>query len=62
MYGGTGAALGIMLMIGIILLAGESFLSYVVLGSYWAASRNSATRLEQASLTGAGCSARCTRP
>jgi hypothetical protein len=33
-YGGTGAALGILLMAGIILLTGESFLSYVVLGSY----------------------------
>jgi hypothetical protein len=33
-YGGIGAALGILLMIGIILLAGESFISYVVLGSY----------------------------
>ncbi len=36
-YGGTGAALGILLMIGIILLACESFMSYVVLGSYGAA-------------------------
>lgn len=36
-YGGMGAALGILLMIGIILLTGESFLSYVVLGSYGAA-------------------------
>jgi len=33
-YGGVGAALGILLMVGIILLTGESFLSYVVLGSY----------------------------
>jgi hypothetical protein len=33
-YGGIGAALGILLMVGIILLTGESFLSYVVLGSY----------------------------
>jgi len=37
MYGGTGATLGILLMIGIILLACEAFLSYVVLGSYGAA-------------------------
>jgi len=36
-YGGMGAALGILLMIGIILLACESFMSYVVLGSYGAA-------------------------
>lgn len=36
-YGGLGAALGIMLMIGIILLACESFTSYAVLGSYGAA-------------------------
>ena len=36
-YGGMGAVLGILLMIGIILLAGESFMSYVVLGSYGAA-------------------------
>lgn len=36
-YGGTGATLGILLMIGIILLACESFMSYVVLGSYGAA-------------------------
>jgi hypothetical protein len=36
-YGGVGAALGILLMIGIILLTCESFLSYVVLGSYGAA-------------------------
>ncbi len=37
LYGGMGAALGILLMIGIILLACESFMSYVVLGSYGAA-------------------------
>jgi hypothetical protein len=37
MYGGMGAALGILLMGGIILLTSESFLSYVVLGSYGAA-------------------------
>lgn len=37
MYGGMGAALGILLMIGIVLLACESFMSYVVLGSYGAA-------------------------
>ena len=37
MYGGMGATLGILLMIGIILLACEAFLSYVVLGSYGAA-------------------------
>jgi hypothetical protein len=37
MYGGMGALLGILLMIGIILLAGEAFMSYVVLGSYGAA-------------------------
>ena len=36
-YGGVGAALGILLMGGIILLTSESFLSYVVLGSYGAA-------------------------
>lgn len=36
-YGGMGAALGIALMLGIILLTCESFLSYVVLGSYGAA-------------------------
>ena len=36
-YGGIGATLGILLMIGIILLACESFMSYVVLGSYGAA-------------------------
>lgn len=36
-YGGMGAALGILLMIGIVLLACESFTSYVVLGSYGAA-------------------------
>jgi hypothetical protein len=36
LYGGVGAALGILLMIGIILLAAESFISYVVLGSYGA--------------------------
>jgi hypothetical protein len=36
-YGGLGAVLGILLMIGIILLAAESFISYVVLGSYGAA-------------------------
>jgi hypothetical protein len=36
-YGGAGAALGILLMVGIILLTCESFLSYVVLGSYGAA-------------------------
>jgi hypothetical protein len=36
-YGGVGAVLGILLMIGIILLAAESFISYVVLGSYGAA-------------------------
>lgn len=36
-YSGTGAALGILLMGGIILLTSESFLSYVVLGSYGAA-------------------------
>jgi hypothetical protein len=36
-YGGMGAALGILLMTGIILIPGESFLSYVVLGSYGAA-------------------------
>jgi hypothetical protein len=36
-YGGVGAALGILLMIGIVLLACESFTSYVVLGSYGAA-------------------------
>jgi hypothetical protein len=36
-YGGVGAALGILLMVGIILLTCESFLSYVVLGSYGAA-------------------------
>jgi hypothetical protein len=36
-YAGVGAALGILLMAGIILLTGESFLSYVVLGSYGAA-------------------------
>lgn len=33
-YGGMGAALGILLMVSIILLTCESFLSYVVLGSY----------------------------
>jgi len=33
-YGGMGAVLGILLMIGVILLTCESFLSYVVLGSY----------------------------
>jgi hypothetical protein len=33
-YGGLGAALGILLMIGIVLLACESFMSYIVLGSY----------------------------
>jgi hypothetical protein len=37
MYGGIGALLGILLMIGVVLLAGESFMSYVVLGSYGAA-------------------------
>jgi hypothetical protein len=37
LYGGLGAALGILLMIGIILLAVEAFTSYVVLGSYGAA-------------------------
>lgn len=37
LYGGLGTALGILLMIGIILLAVESFVSYVVLGSYGAA-------------------------
>jgi hypothetical protein len=36
-YGGMGAALGILLMAGIILLTSECFLSYVVLGSYGAA-------------------------
>jgi len=36
-YGGVGATLGILLMIGVILLAAESFISYVVLGSYGAA-------------------------
>jgi hypothetical protein len=36
-YGGVSATLGILLMIGIILLACESFISYVVLGSYGAA-------------------------
>jgi hypothetical protein len=36
-YGGIGAALGILLMVGIVLLACESFTSYVVLGSYGAA-------------------------
>lgn len=36
-YSGMGAALGILLMIGIVLLACESFTSYVVLGSYGAA-------------------------
>lgn len=36
-YAGMGAALGILLMAGIILLTSESFLSYVVLGSYGAA-------------------------
>lgn len=36
-YGGLGTALGILLMIGIILLACEAFISYVVLGSYGAA-------------------------
>ena len=36
-YGGMGATLGILLMIGIVLLACESFISYVVLGSYGAA-------------------------
>ena len=37
LYGGAGATLGILLMTGIILLAAESFISYVVLGSYGAA-------------------------
>ena len=36
-YGATGATLGILLMVGIILLTSECFLSYVVLGSYGAA-------------------------
>jgi hypothetical protein len=36
-YGGIGATLGILLMVGVILLACESFMSYVVLGSYGAA-------------------------
>lgn len=37
LYGGMGAALGTLLMIGIILLTAESFISYVVLGSYGSA-------------------------
>lgn len=36
-YAGMGAALGILLMIGIVFLACESFMSYIVLGSYGAA-------------------------
>lgn len=36
-YGGSGALLGILLMMGVLLLAAESFISYVVLGSYGAA-------------------------
>jgi hypothetical protein len=36
-YGGLGAALGFVLMLCVILIACESFISYVVLGSYGAA-------------------------
>lgn len=43
-YGGMGAALGILLMAGIILLTCESFISYVVFGSYGAAFHRSPSR------------------